>query len=72
MGKKVRRVQWSNDFDGYSLKIDFEDETQVTFTLNLNVSEEVELCSLRGGGLPNSRVLVPSLVRAKIRPLECE
>lgn len=72
VGKKVRRVQWSNDFDGYSLKIDFEDETQVTFNLNLNVGEEVELCNLRDGGLPVPRVLVPLLVRAKVKPLEGE
>jgi len=65
-GKTIRRVRWSNDLDWHDLRIDFTDETHVSFKFSLDLHEEGELSDFKDGNLTNPCQLVPLSVRAQI------
>lgn len=71
-GKRIRRVEWTNDRTEhhYSLLLFFDDGTLFTLRLDLAVIERGELADFRDGNISNEREVVPLPIRVQVKPLE--
>jgi len=70
VGKTILRAQWSNDLDCCNLRIDFTDETHVSFSFSMTISKNAESSDVDGGDLNTHRRLVTLPARPKLKPLE--
>jgi hypothetical protein len=70
VGKTIRRARWSNDLDCCNLRIDFTDQTQVSFSFSMSMSKTTESCALKDNDLTSSRHLVILPARPKLKRLD--
>ncbi len=70
LGKTIRRAQWSNDLDCCNLRIDFTDDTHVSFAFSMTISKNTESSDSKHDDLSSPRHLVILPARPKLKPLE--